>query len=222
MMAAGELDVALVSSFEFLRNPIYTIVNDVAVASDGPVHSVFLAHEGRLDEIEEIALDPASQTAVNLLRCLLGERKLSPSVVTDLPGAETSITRRRARLMIGDQAIHFRGQDRAECNFWDLGAEWQRMIGLPFVFALWLIRPEVEHANLVAEALRTCRDRNVCSIDRVIAAQTSFPPEFCDRYFREHLRFGFAAAEKEGLLKFGSLCEKHGSLRVNGADLHFV
>jgi chorismate dehydratase len=36
-LAAGKLDVALVSSFEFLRNPIYRIVDDVSIASDGPV-----------------------------------------------------------------------------------------------------------------------------------------------------------------------------------------
>ena len=42
-LAAGELDVALVSSFEYLRNPIYSIVDRVAIASDGPVFSVILA-----------------------------------------------------------------------------------------------------------------------------------------------------------------------------------
>ena len=42
----GELDVALVSSFEFLRNPIYRIVDDVSISSDGPVYSVVVAHRG--------------------------------------------------------------------------------------------------------------------------------------------------------------------------------
>ena len=42
-LAAGQLDVALVSSFEFLRHPIYSIVDGVAIASNGPVYSVFVA-----------------------------------------------------------------------------------------------------------------------------------------------------------------------------------
>jgi CofH subfamily radical SAM domain protein len=46
-LAAGELDVALVSSFEYLRHPIYSIVDGVAIASNGPVYSVILAHLGR-------------------------------------------------------------------------------------------------------------------------------------------------------------------------------
>ncbi|MBO0696299.1 MAG: hypothetical protein J2P56_09395, partial [Verrucomicrobia bacterium] len=36
-LAAGKLDVALVSSFEFLRNPIYRIVDHISISSDGPV-----------------------------------------------------------------------------------------------------------------------------------------------------------------------------------------
>ena len=81
----GMLDVALVSSFEFLRNPIYVLVDGVCVSSHGPVHSVFLAHAGELAEIEEIEVDPASQTAVNLLRCLLAEAGLTPKLVARTP-----------------------------------------------------------------------------------------------------------------------------------------
>ena len=45
-LATAELDVALVSSFEFLRNPIYRIVDDVSISSDGPVYRVVVAHHG--------------------------------------------------------------------------------------------------------------------------------------------------------------------------------
>ena len=40
-LANGELDVALVSSFEFLRNPIYRIVDDVSISSVGKLQSIF-------------------------------------------------------------------------------------------------------------------------------------------------------------------------------------
>src|SRR5205809_8087694 len=80
-LATGKLDVALVSSFEFLRNPIYRIVDEVSISSDGPVYSVVVAHRGKVGRIKEIELDPASQTAVNLLRCLLAERGLKPRLI---------------------------------------------------------------------------------------------------------------------------------------------
>ncbi len=157
-LAAGELDVALVSSFEYLRNPIYTIADDLAVAADGPVYSVFLALAGAIEEVEEIELDPASQTSVNLLHCLLAERRLRPRVAQASLGDQKPITRSRAKLMIGDQAIRFRQRHETDYGYWDLAAQWKLSTGLPFVFALWLIRPEVEnardHRELAAETTR--------------------------------------------------------------------
>ena len=72
-LARGELDIALASSFEFLRNPVYRIVDNVSISSAGPVYSVVVAHTGNISEIKEIELDPASETSGNLLRCLLAE-----------------------------------------------------------------------------------------------------------------------------------------------------
>src|SRR5437764_5450702 len=80
-LADGELDVALVSSFEFLRNPIYRIVDEVSISSDGPVYSVVVAHRGEIGRIKEIELDPASETSANLLRCLIAELGLNPRLV---------------------------------------------------------------------------------------------------------------------------------------------
>src|SRR5215510_1772735 len=100
-LAEGELDVALVSSFEFLRNPIYQIVDDVSISSDGSVYSVVVAHRGDFLDIDDIELDPASETAVNLLRCLLAELGLSPRLTGGVPGTAGLP---RARLIIGDQA----------------------------------------------------------------------------------------------------------------------
>ena len=142
-LAEGMLEVALVSSFEFLRNPIYVLVDGVCVSSHGPVHSVFLAYAGELAEIEEIEVDPASQTAVNLLRCLLAEAGLTPKLVARTPLIQRAVTPRLAKFFIGDQAIRFRDRSAEALRFWDLGEEWEKIAHLPFVYALWLIRPEV-------------------------------------------------------------------------------
>ena len=96
-LARGELDIALASSFEFLRNPIYRIVDDVSISSDGPVYSVVVAHRGEFSSIQEIELDPASKTAVNLLRCLLAELALTARLINRVSGSEGLA---RARLII--------------------------------------------------------------------------------------------------------------------------
>src|SRR5438067_8959436 len=82
----GHLDVALVSSLEYLRRPIYRIVDGVSISAHGAVYSVIVAHNEDLSRAQEIDIDPASETSVALLRCLLDQRDLNPRLVriTDL------------------------------------------------------------------------------------------------------------------------------------------
>ncbi len=211
-LAHGDVDLALVSSFEFLRNPIYRIVDDVSISSAGPVYSVIVAHQGKISEVEEIELDPAAETSVNLLRCLLAELALPARLVST---ATSPISKKRARLLIGDQAIRFRQKHAQDFHFWDLGEQWasrSRGIDLPFVYAFWLIRPEVVDAGTIAKGLRALRDENLARIDNLIAEEKEFDHEFCARYYGKHLRFGFGGKEKEGLREFQRLCQKHGLL----------
>jgi chorismate dehydratase len=210
-LAAGDLDVALVSSFEFLRNPIYRIVDDLAIASDGPVYSVFVAYPSEMRP-REIELDPASATAVSLLRCMMADRgeKLIPLVPPE--DRLSPLGPNRSRFLIGDQAIRFRRKFGDTYQYWDLGDEWRGVAKKPFVYALWLMRPEVEDARAIAGRLRALREENLANLNKLIAAEKEFDREFCSRYFREHLRFAFGEREKSGLRSFQGLCEKNGLL----------
>jgi predicted solute-binding protein len=198
-LAAGKLDVALVSSFEFLRNPIYRIVDDVSISSNGPVYSVIVAHRGEITEITEIELDPASETSINLLRCLLAGLGLNPCLVQRVAGAP-AVTK---SALVGR-------------------AQWKKLFNLPFVYALWLIRPEVADPKQIANPLRDLRDANLANLDNLVAEvvarvadtgqRKGVDREFLSRYYTEHLRFGFEEKEKEGLRIFANLCIKHGLL----------
>ena len=226
-LAKGQLDVALVSSFEFLRNPIYRIVDDVSISSDGPVYSVVVAHRGAFSDIEEIELDPASETAVNLLRCLLAELGLTPRLTG---GTAEGAGLPRARLIIGDQAISFRQKHAGEFQFWDLGEQWKKLTGLPFVYALWLIRPDVPDAKSIAQRLRGLRDENLADIQVIVSdavadaadKKQEITQEFLDRYYNEHLRFGFGTREKQGLQTFADLCSKHEVLPKRAREFSLV
>ena len=218
-LASGELNIALVSSFEFLRNPIYRIVNDVSISSVGPVYSVVVAHSGDISGIDEIELDPAAETSGNLLRCLLAKLNLAPRFIRT---STSSITDRRARLLIGDQAIRFRQNHRDEFHFWDLGEQWNKLADLPFVYALWLIRSEVIEAKRIASRLRKLRDENLAKIDDLIGEEKDFEHDFCSRYYRENLRFGFGKREREGLKIFQKLCEKHDLIQKREVKFELV
>jgi chorismate dehydratase len=226
-LASGQLGVALVSSFEFLRNPVYRIIDGVSISSDGPVYSVVVAHCGAFSDIEQIELDPASETAANLLRCLLAEFGLTARLTgSDSESAGSS----RARLIIGDQAIRFRQNHGDAYQFWDLGEQWNKLTGLPFVFALWLIRPEMPGAKSIAQRLRELRDENLANIEAIVSDamadaalnKQTITQEFLDRYYQEYLRFGFGTREKRGLQTFADLCAKHGVLPKRRRDFSLV
>ncbi len=148
------------------------------------------------------------------------------------PGAAEIKTGRRARLLIGDQAIRFRQQYANEFSFWDLGEQWQKTVGLPFVYALWLIRPEVGDPKQIANRLRNLRDGNLATLDNLIAdalaggddpgRRKEVNWEFLSRYYREHLRFTFGEKEKEGLRVFANLCIKHSLLPKRDLALRVV
>ena len=202
-LAAGKLDVALVSSFEYLRNPIYSVVDRVAIASDGPVYSVILVHDGPIDQLREVVVDPASLTSVNLLRCLLGERGVTTEFVS-----EGDMSGERGLLLIGDQAIRFRRQSETRHQFLDLGAEWKKTTGKPFVYALWLIHPHYPEKLPIARALRSLGQKNIENLDAFLVAQPESVRAFCRFYFRQCLRFAFDEQEKQGFQLFGELCVK--------------
>ena len=223
----GDLDVALVSSLEYLRRPIYRIVDGVSISAHGAVYSVIVAHNEDLSRAQEIDIDPASETSVALLRCLLRQRRFNPRLRvrnTDLQsvrpaelhsaGPETADNMSAGRtgqlpvfrLLIGDQAIRFRAEHGEGYHYWDLAETWTKLTSLPFAFAFWLIRPEIKNAKEIADKLRALRDHNVACIDELALSQSEVSPKFCRKYYREHLFFDFGEREKAGLREFHRRC----------------
>ncbi len=215
MLAAGDLDAALVPAFEALRDPRYVLVDDVAVGCDGPVFSVFLAYRGELRDVRSIALDPASMSSANLLRVLLAEfHGMSPAFGSDGD----------ARLIIGNQAIEFRNahEGSSEWRFLDLGAEWKRCTGLPFVFAVWAMRDDVKKPREAAEAFRRLKDAGCERIPELIAHDDFGDIEMRRRYLVEWLRFGIGPDGRRAMELYRTLLAKHRLIADCAAPLKFV
>jgi chorismate dehydratase len=155
------------------------------------------------------------------LRSLLAELGLHPRLVRG-SAREASAEKHKAQLLIGDQAIRFRQAYAREFSFWDLGDQWKKRFNVPFVYALWLVRPEVDNPQQIAERLRNLRDANLSHLDRLIenavvaandpGCEWQLTREFFSNYYQKHLRFGFGEKEKEGIRIFAGLCIKHGLL----------
>ena len=209
----GELDVALIPSVEALRVPRYKIVSDACIACHGPVLSVKLLSRVPMSRIRTLALDEGSRTSVALVQILLSERLgVRPRLQTLSLGDanwETSVDT-DAVLVIGDRAIH--ASQLVYSDQWDLGEQWWQWTGLPFVFAMWMARPDV-NTHSVARALAKSRDAGVAELDVIAesaAQEVGLDAAVCLSYLRDNLHFSLGTMEQEGLLQFHQYAVRFG------------
>jgi chorismate dehydratase len=168
--------------------------------------------------VRTVALDPASLTSVHLLQVLLREyHGLHPKSL-DLSAFPRDAD---AALIIGNQAIDFRQNDQEGYRILDLGEEWKRCTGLPFVYAPWLLRPDLANAAEVAGELRALKARGLAYLDEIINAEPR-DPTFTRDYLTRHIRFELGDAEKAGIEKYRELLVKHGLIAQDPTPLRYV
>jgi len=220
-LEAGNLDVALVPSVEVLRNPQYEIVSDACVATRGPVMSVKLYSRVPLGEIRSLALDEGSRTSAALARTMLAERYGVDPRLESLPiECSPRSVKTDALLIIGDRAMH--PPDEPFFATWDLGEEWLRWSGLPFVFAVWAARGGTD-LGAVEEAFCRARDYGVdraAEIARREAPHLGISETTAVHYLTKNLHFRLGPAERRGLRLFANLSARLG-LVPEGVELVF-
>ncbi len=139
-LAKGELDLGLISSYEYARGD-YLLLPDISISATGRVGSVLLFSQSPLDQLsgKEVVLTKASATSVALLKLLLedfcGQKpRYRVGTASELEGAD-------AYLAIGDEALRLRHHPPfPEAH--DLAALWMEHTRLPFVFAVFAVRKE--------------------------------------------------------------------------------
>jgi chorismate dehydratase len=222
----GALDAALVPVFEVLRSPErYCVVRGVAIASEGPVYSVYVAHTESLDRLDSVLADPASLTSVHLFQVLAAGslRRSLPLLDPKVTPQDREAMRFRGRLLIGNQAIDFRLRHEPDgVRFWDLGQAWTEWTGLPFVYAVWVLRRELPSAEKVAEAFREAAALGVAQVGEIAAGQQEVPVALALRYLTENIRFGLGAGEVAGMERFSSELEQGGHVPRGRQRLEFV
>ena len=132
----NQIDVGLIPVAVLAKMESYQIISDYCIGASQPVASVCLFSEVPLHEIEEILLDYQSRTSVALLKVLLKEYwTITPRLIEANIGFQQNIKGTTAGLVIGDRALVQRQQ---ATYIFDLAEAWQKMTGLPFVFAAWV------------------------------------------------------------------------------------
>ncbi len=122
-------------------------------------------------------------------------------------------------LLIGDKVVNASPEEAEYPHQLDLGEEWKKLTGLPFVFAMWMIRRDRAAAEgaaigrILEAARREGSERTEEIIDRHAAAK-GWPRELARRYFTEFLRYEVTAEARAGLERFFELAARHGLLEL--------
>lgn len=194
----GKLDLGLIPVAVLPSLPEYHIVGDYCIGTEGEIASVALFSEVPMDEITRVYLDYQSRTSVMLLRFLMKEYwGINPEIIP--AGGEDfrqEIRGTTAGLVIGDRALE---QRKISTFIFDLGSEWKKITGLPFVFAAW-----VSTRPLPASFIDIFNKANALGLDHIdeIAAEISYPLFDLRKYYNLHLSYKLDEAKRKGMKRF--------------------
>ncbi len=220
MMARGQLDVSVVSAIEYARaSERYVLLPDLAISCDGPVRSVLLLSKVPAPELggQRVVLSRSSMTSVALLELLFDNiwhtrPDFAPGDAELNDVAKFAEEPHEARLVIGDAALVLGNRESGIGNrtpypfTYDLGTEWKRWTGLPFVFAVWVAQrsTSVDRALAVHATLIESRSWGLQHLDRLAerAAEASGVDIGACREYLSGLDYGLSYPHLAGLTEF--------------------
>ncbi len=231
LLAAGELDVSVVSAVEYARNAgAYHLLpgSGHLLRRPGAFGGALLAPP--LEELDgaTVLRTASSRTSVLLLELLCTHVwGISPRFATARaePGDLASLEAlpHDAVLVIGDAALHLRASHRYPV-FADLGTAWRDWTGLPFVFAVWAARRDTDRGEALAlhRQLLTAREWGIAHLDLLAdeaAARTGIPRSTVRAYLG-NLDYDLSDRHLAGLTDFFRRLERDGL--VPGGSLTFL
>ena len=138
----GEIDGGPVPLADCLRlEDRFNYVTGFCLAAWEKSGSMFLHSRQPVVELNgaRIGIPSGSETSVNLLRVLLELKyQVQPQAYVTLEDPHDAL------LLDGDQGLRRRRGVRDYPHKYDLGEEWNQWTGLPFVFARWMVRRDME------------------------------------------------------------------------------
>ncbi len=232
-MAAGSLDISVVSAVEYARDSErYLLLPDLAISCDGPVRSVMLFSKRPAGELSarDVIVSKSSMTSVALLELLFenvwhsrprfvpGDAEIRDVVIAGVSDAD-------ARLVIGDAALVLGSNHRERYPFvYDLGQTWKEWTGQPFVFAVWVAQraTDVKEALLAHASLITSRNWGLAHLSELAEQAhkaTGVARDVCAEYL-SGLDYGLSYPHLAGLTEFYRRLVERG--RIPNGTLTFL
>jgi len=167
-LRSGQADIGILPSIEVQRIAGLKVLRSVSIASKAEVRSVVLLSRIPLANVRTVALDTSSRTSAALVEVLFHKfYGIGPEAHPCAPDPAEMLRHADAALLIGDPALVYRGDARV----FDLAAEWRKFTGLPFVFAVWAVRPGgvAEGLEALSRDFQSSRDEGLAHVDQIAA-----------------------------------------------------
>jgi chorismate dehydratase len=222
LFASRTLDAGAMSTFFFLEDGGFTLIDNLSISSKGEVGSVLYFGKRPLNEAigARIAASNLSATSVNLLKILFSHHyQFVPDVfASDNPNLEDPSV--DGILLIGDAAL---AADRClkTAARVDLGLWWWQTFKLPMVFGVWAadsnwVDNNAEQFAEISVALAAAKRRGLTDMLPAVLdeaqARTGLPANQLRDYFLEQLNFDLNDEHRQAITLYGKLCRQLGLL----------
>lgn len=194
MLLENAIDVGLVPVAVIPGMKEHYIISDYCIGCDGEVASVCLFSEVPLNKIEKVLLDYQSRTSIALLKILIQQHwKINPVFEETSCEYQSKISGTTAALIIGDRALE---QRKISAFIYDLGDEWKKFTGLPFVFAAW-----VSNKKLGKDFITSFNESNSFGLHKIdqIVKDNPYPPFDLKDYYAKYISYHLNDYKREGL-----------------------
>lgn len=219
LLREKELAVGLVSLAACFENPDLRIVPGISISCNGPAESVKLFHTGDIEAIKSVTLDSSSLTSVTLVKVILSEvYGLSPEYMVMPPELPAMLQSSDAAVLIGDPAMHIPSGRYREL---DLGEAWRRLTGLPFVFAVWAVNPDMAAGSLV-DILHESKRRGLAALEAISKHESErldLPQSVCFRYLDQIMDYDMTDKHIEAMDLFRRKVAEYGIMRSPATPL---
>ncbi|HRF20071.1 MAG TPA: menaquinone biosynthesis protein [Chitinophagaceae bacterium] len=204
LLIKGEVDIGLIPVAVIPQLPSAHVVGNYCIGTEGEIASVALFSEVPMYEIKKVYLDYQSRTSVALLKYLMKEYwGINPEIVEAVDeDYRKEIKGTTAGLVIGDRALE---QRKISTFIYDLGSEWRKITGLPFVFAAWVsLKPLPQDFITLFDKANA---EGLLHIDEIVL---NTPYELYDlkKYYQLHLSYDLDDAKQRGMNHFLSVIKE--------------
>lgn len=206
-LAEGTADIGLIPIAAYATTPGLAILPGCTIASLDRVRSIILVvkHPGGMGAVRRVAADTASRAsnayAQIIFRKFLG---VDPEFVLRAPNLDAMLEDCDAAILIGDPALLALEDQAARfartgqpLQYLDLGQEWKRYTGLPWVSAVWAVRPDAVAASgltpaSIIEDFARSRDHGMTHIEDLVrewAPRIPVPPATIRTYLSMNIHY---------------------------------